>query len=216
MRSSRIVWLVAGVACAAILLAIAPPFLRALRCTQEWASGEVHEARVVPGDPALGLVLALPSGESCTIALSAEAIVSYAADDPVRVVARADRPGTCEFQSTVEASEALLVALGAAVSALCLLIGLIALGMSRMLSEVPELTTRFDGEPVPCPRCEKPMEEGYLPLQAGVPWRRTGEPVGLVSVFQGLPGTVSGLRSRPRVHAFRCEPCEVVTFRYGR
>ena len=60
------------------------------------------------------------------------------------------------------------------------------------------------------------MEEGYLPLQAGVPWRKPGEPIGLANAFHGLPGTVAGLCKRPRVHAYRCEPCEVVTFRYGR
>jgi len=58
------------------------------------------------------------------------------------------------------------------------------------------------------------MAEGYLPLLAGVHWRGPDDPVGMPHALRGLPGTV-GLRTRPKVHAFRCEPCEVVIFRYG-
>ena len=143
-------------------------------------------------------------------------MLAYKPGDRVDVVSRDDRPGVCEFQSTIEASEALLLALGGTVLALLLGVALVAIGLQRLLTEVPELTTRLDATDLPCPRCAKSMEEGYLPLQAGLPWRRLGDPVGLVNAFHGLPGTRVGLRARPRLHAYRCEPCEVVLFRYGR
>lgn len=40
------------------------------------------------------------------------------------------------------------------------------------------------------------------------------EVVGLPHALAGLPGTV-GWRGRPRPHALRCAPCQVITLRYG-
>ncbi len=201
----------------AILVAIAPPFLRAWHCYTDWAGGEFVDGTVVRAEPETGLVVQLVDGEACTVAVGPSHLDDFERGESVPVVRRADRPGSCELASTIEASEAFLIAFAAVVVALLLVIALIAIGVERQLTQAPELTTRFDGGEGPaCPRCQKPMEEGYLPLQAGVPWRRPGEPIGMVSVFHGLPGTVTGLRHRPRVHAYRCEPCEVVTFRYGR
>jgi hypothetical protein len=45
-------------------------------------------------------------------------------------------------------------------------------------------------------------------------WRHPGEPVGLPHALSGLPGTV-GRQRRPRLHAFRCEGCSVITLKYG-
>lgn len=217
-QSTRWVVAVAALVWLAILVAITPPFLRALRCYDDWASGTVAAGEVIEAEPELGLVLQFEDGEACTVALGPASLEDFEPGEDVMAVRRADRPGRCELASTIEASQALLIALAAMVVVTLLLVVLIAIGFHRMLTQVPELTTHFDdvAAPVPCPRCEKPMEEGYLPLQAGVPWRKPGEPVGLVNAFRGLPGTVVGLRHRPRVHAYRCEPCEVVTFRYGR
>lgn len=67
---------------------------------------------------------------------------------------------------------------------------------------------------VRCPACGKVMDEGYTPVLAGLHWRTLGAPVGLPIVLRGLPGTV-GRRGRPRLHAFRCVPCEILTLQYG-
>jgi len=213
-------WVIAGagVASLAILVAIGPPFLRAWRCYIDWASGSVAEGEAVGNDPELGLVLEFEEGETCTVLLGPSHVEEFELGQSVLAVRRADRPGVCELASTIEASRAFLLMVAAMVAVILLLVALLAIGLNRLLTRVPELTTRFEGEagPLACPRCAKPMEEGYLPLQAGVPWRKPGEPIGMVHAFRGLPGTVAGLRNRPCVQAYRCEPCEVVTFRYGR
>jgi hypothetical protein len=59
------------------------------------------------------------------------------------------------------------------------------------------------------------MEEGYLPLVSGIQWRKGSEPIGLPHALKGLAGTV-GWRGRPRLHAFRCSRCEIVSFQYGK
>ena len=207
---------VASVVALVILLAIASPFLRALRCYTDWASGEVAEGEVVKADPEVGLVLRFDDGQACSVNLGPTALEDFELGEGVMAVRRGDRPGECELLSTIEASRAFLTAFAALVVALLLLVLLTAIGLNRVLNQVPELTTRFDAGPLPCPRCQAPMEEGYLPLQSGVPWRRPDQPIGVAHAFHGLPGTAPGLRTRPRVHAYRCEPCEVVTFRYGR
>jgi hypothetical protein len=71
-----------------------------------------------------------------------------------------------------------------------------------------------DPREVRCPACGKAMDEGYVPLLSGMSWRRIGEPIGLPHALTGMPGTV-GRRGRPRLHAFRCVPCEIVTLQVG-
>lgn len=137
-RNRRIVWILAVVSGVALVAAIAPAFLRAWRCVDDWSSGDVHAARVVASPPGHGLVVRLPSGEGCVVGVGARATYAWQADEVVRVVSRSDRPGDCEFESTVEASEALLATLASAIVIVLLLIALVAIAFDRLLGRIAE------------------------------------------------------------------------------
>ncbi len=134
----RVVWIVGVVAGLALVLAIAPAFLRAWRCVEDWSSGEVHAAHVAASPLEDALAIRLPDGEACIVVVGPEATHAWQADEVVRVVSRSDRPGHCEFQSTVEASEALLVSLAAAIVVVLLLIALVSIGLNRLLGRIAE------------------------------------------------------------------------------
>lgn len=70
------------------------------------------------------------------------------------------------------------------------------------------------GSGMHCPECDADMEEGYLPMNRGIYWRNLDEPVGMPTLFSGLPGTISWLR-RQRLHAYHCKICKIITFKYG-
>ncbi|MBW2291305.1 MAG: hypothetical protein JRG94_03240 [Deltaproteobacteria bacterium] len=216
------IWIVAAVASAALVGLLWRPFLTAWTCYSDWSTGTVDEGEVVEATPETGLVLRFAKtdvegeAETCTAYLGVTRLEDYEIGDKIIAYRRADRPGVCEQQATIDAARALLSAVAATVVAALLFAFLIAKVVSRSLTKTPTLTTRFEPipTPFPCPRCAKPMEEGYLPLVAGIHWRQTSEPIGLPHALAGLPGTVGWL-GRPRVHAYRCEACTVVIFRYG-
>ena len=137
--------------------------------------------------------------------------------DVVGIVFSPSRPERCVLTSTLEASGFLLWSLTGAIAALILMIVLLGLFVHRSYAATHELTSRLDVDPssVLCPECGAKMSEGYLALLAGLHWREIGEPIGMPHALSGLPGTV-GWRGRPRLHAFRCEGCSVVTFKYGK
>ena len=95
------------------------------------------------------------------------------------------------------------------------LLALMGILLEQSFGRATTPDVRFDRRELPCPRCGATMGEGYLPLLAPLHGREPGQPVGLPTVFTGLPGTV-GWSGRPRVHADRCASCEVVTLRYGK
>lgn len=68
---------------------------------------------------------------------------------------------------------------------------------------------------VACPKCKLIMTEGYMPTVGGVSWRDRDEPVGIPTMLNGLPGTTFWVR-RPKLHAFHCKPCKIITFKYGK
>ncbi len=214
------IWALVALASLATLAALAGPFHVAWRCVARHASGERVEATLVGKEEAIGLALQIASGsragESCTVRVPVAEFEAAALGDRFAVVLPAHAP-ECLLEADLEAAEGMLQALAAATAALLLVYVLAGISISRAFAQAPELTTRLDVDPegVRCPRCGKPMGEGYLPLLSGLHWRGPGQPVGMPHAIGGLPGTF-GWRRRPRVHAFRCEPCEVVTFRYGR
>ena len=79
------------------------------------------------------------------------------------------------------------------------------------------LTTHMDVDKnsVLCPRCGSKMNEGYMPTIGGVSWRDRNEAVGIPTIFSGLPGTTFWVK-RPMLHAFHCEKCNIITFKYGK
>ncbi len=79
-----------------------------------------------------------------------------------------------------------------------------------------KLTTKIESEnSVICPECNAEMTEGYLPMGLGINWRNIDQPVGIPTIFSGLPNTVLWLK-RPKLHAYHCEKCKVVIFKYGK
>lgn len=217
-RSVVTIWLVAALTGAAIVGVFWRPFLTAWTCYSQWSGGTVSVGEVVEARSEVGLILRFDENddETCSVNLGVTRLEDYAIGDPVVAYRRADRPGICELQATIDAARALLLAVAATVIAALLFAILIAMVVSRGMTKAPTLTTHFEPGPtqLPCPRCGKPMEEGYLPLVGGISWRQSSEPIGLPHALTGLPGTV-GWWGRPRLHAYRCEACAVVIFRYG-
>jgi hypothetical protein len=70
-------------------------------------------------------------------------------------------------------------------------------------------------EGVRCPKCNVEMTEGYLPMGGGIVWRNIDQPVGIPTIFSGLPGTAF-FGKRPKLHAYHCGSCKIVTFKYGK
>lgn len=172
------------------------------------------------------------TGQSCIVRGDAEDFSALESGRRVPVYDVRSQPGRCEFVSTVEASEALLRVLASVTVVLLLLILLLTSFLHRALNQPGKLTSRFDNDQlrriegvdavtgaarmgVACPQCQKPMREGALPLLAGLHWREPGEPVGIPNALAGLPGTTSW-RGRPILHAYRCDPCEVLLVKHGR
>jgi hypothetical protein len=66
-----------------------------------------------------------------------------------------------------------------------------------------------------CPDCGGTMKEGYIPIVRAIHWREKDQPVGIAPAWKGLPGIKLSWLRPTKLHAFRCEQCEVVGFRYG-
>lgn len=138
-------------------------------------------------------------------------IVSYLPSDP----------SVCTLPDSISASRTILMSMMAVAGTLLLLAAGFTVHVYRSFRDPApgspvRLTTGFDlppGEPR-CPRCGAEMTEGYIPTSAGIPWRDRDDPVGMPTIVSGLPGTKPFLK-RPRLHAYRCPKCDIVTFKYG-
>jgi hypothetical protein len=215
------IWLLLSLAALLITLVVARPMLSAWRCIERASAGEHAVSEVHSKHEDEGVVLRITSGsqtgEHCTVKVGRRYFAELEPGDPIAVITYADRPSDCELADTLEASEALLTAVGAALAIVYLLLLLLGFLVQRSFTQIPELSSRFDAipDPVTCARCQKPMREGYLVPLSGLHWRSGGQPIGLPNIFGGLPGSV-GWRGRPCLHAYRCEGCEIATFRYGK
>jgi hypothetical protein len=156
------------------------------------------------------------AGRHCTAKTSRSHLARLAPGDALEVVVPEGRPDECVLVATLENSAALLWAIGGGVALFLGMLVAAGLALQRSFTRRLPPTTRFDlaSGGLACPRCDAPMSEGYLPLLAGLHWREPGQPVGLPHALSGLPGTV-GWRGRPRLHAYRCTQCEIVTLQYG-
>lgn len=213
------VWLPTTAVVAVLLTVVAGPMETAWRCYQLHARGERAQTEVVGKAPRIGLVLRVTSGSragtSCTADTSEGHLAAAVPGDVLEVVLPEGKPGECVLVATIENSAALLTAVAALLVVLVLVLVLLGLFVQRSFTRPGVPSTRFDLPPgaAACPRCRAPMAEGYLPLLASVHWRDAGRPVGLPHALAGLPGTI-GWRERPRVHAYRCPTCAIVTFQY--
>jgi hypothetical protein len=219
-RRILVLWSVLALLAAALLYAAYGPMRIAWRCYQLHESGEHVAAEVVGKDPQLGLILQVTegsqAGNSCTADTSAALYEKAQPGDRLDVVVRPEVPGECTLEPTLALSRVLLWSMRAGIGFALLLLVALGAWIHRGLVAAPRLTSHLGLEPkdVTCPACGVEMTEGYLPILAGIHWRRLDEPIGLPHALSGLPGTV-GWRGRPCLHAFRCEACRIVTFGYG-
>src|SRR5262245_39705991 len=199
-RRVLLLWGVLGLLAAAILLVAYRPLAVGFACYWRAAGGEPGRAEVVGKHEEVGLILVLRSGSragtSCTAGTSPAIYRETRTGDVLDVVVLRDRPGECELVSTLRASAAVLWVATGLLLVLLLGIGLLGVFLQRSFARVPAPTTRLDVGELQCPRCGARMNEGYLPLLAGLHWRGRSEAVGLPHALAGLPGTV-GWRGRP-------------------
>lgn len=221
-RKLLVVWLVLGTGLFLVLVPLWHPLKVAWSCYRLHDGAAREQARVLHKlDETATLVLLIEEGphadQACTADTSAAIFASLEPGDPVEVVQLDRAPGSCELSSTIEASGRVLFllvgGLGAGVALLVALAAFLHRSFTRPVE--PALRLALDEGGLRCPLCGKAMDEGYLAPMAGIHWRGRGQPIGLPHALGGLPGSV-GWRGRPRLHAFRCVPCESVVFRYGK
>jgi len=139
--------------------------------------------------------------------------------DFVRVLYLRNDPGQCRLAAFVESTRYIskvIVICGLAVwvfvALLPAVIGVFLICRSESANEIS-----LDIGEMRCPECGLQMEEGYVPLISGVNWRGKAEPIGLLTVFFGLPETVWwNPFKRPKLPGFRCARCKVILFKYGK
>jgi hypothetical protein len=221
-RSKQLwIWLAVSALVALIAVPLWGPMRIAWHCYQLHENGIRDQAEVVKKLPnelfALRVVGGPHAGEVCTADTSVAIYDATEIGESLEVVYIEWKPGECELDSTIEASGGVIWFMAAVIGSI--LAGLIALGvtLSRSFTRPVHPKRRMRVEPgeVRCHACGEAMEEGYLPLVSGIQWRKVGEPIGLPHALKGLVGTV-GWRGRPRLHAFRCSTCEIVSFQYGK
>ena len=215
-----LIWAVLGTGIAAVAIALWSPMHVAWSCYWLHANGERGEAELVKKLEGETLVLRITSGsrrgDACTANTSPSHFESAQPGEVFEVVYLEDRPGDCELAATVESSGLLLWSMsGVLFFGLLLVVGL-GLFVQRSFTVPRGPRRRMQVEPgsVLCPVCSNAMAEGYTPLLSGLHWRELGEPIGMPHALRGMAGTV-GMRERPRLHAFRCERCEILTLQYG-
>jgi hypothetical protein len=169
------------------------------------------------GDLLLQIATGSEAGTACIAGTSSRHYGALEIGDHLPVFYRDEIPGECTLESTLRNSLILLWALTGLIGAVILVIVVFgaAIHRSTVTPGQPQLRMEVDPSAMGCPVCDRKMGEGYLPLLAGIHWRELGEPVGLPHALGGLPGTF-GWRGRPRLHAFRCTACQLITFQYGR
>lgn len=69
-------------------------------------------------------------------------------------------------------------------------------------------------DPARCPKCHAQMQTGFLSVSQGMHFIR-GNGSAASQFAEDLPGTHAIMRAN-RLLAWRCKPCEVVLFKYGR
>jgi hypothetical protein len=213
-------WLVLVALLAAIALPLAGPMRVAWQCYWLHENGVRERAEVVHklenATLALRIVEGPHAGHACTADTSPAFFAATELGTEVEAVYVDWKPGECELSSTIEASAALLWFISGALA--FPVAGILAFGafLTRSFTRpvVPARRIAADPSDLRCPACGKQLDEGYLAILSGIHWRELGQPIGLPHALRGLAGTV-GWRARPRLHAFRCVPCEIVTFQYG-
>ncbi len=167
--------------------------------------------------------LRMPRGitSACTLRVTKYTYDVIARHDILNVVYLPEDPSKCTLPDSVELNLYLLMSLVAVALFLLLLAAGFTYYIYKSFRKPPRdklvpLTTDL-GMPVgglACPKCGAPMTEGYMPTVGGVSWRDREDPIGIPTMLTGLPGTAFWVK-RPKLHAYRCEPCRIIVFKYG-
>jgi flagellar basal body-associated protein FliL len=167
--------------------------------------------------------LKLPGGITsvCTLRVSKYTYDIVSKRDILNVAYLPEDPSECTLPDGIELNLHLIASLLAVAVILLLLAAGFAFYIYRSFRKPPPgkpvtLTTDLGIPPggVACPKCGAPMTEGYMPTVGGVSWRDREDPIGIPTMFTGLPGTTFWVK-RPALHAYRCEPCRIIVFKYG-
>ncbi|HSG32182.1 MAG TPA: PF20097 family protein [Thermodesulfobacteriota bacterium] len=158
----------------------------------------------------------------CEFGVSKDTFYSIGLRDELLVVYPPSNPTKCTLTDGVEISRYfLLITLIFALFILILGIGFIYYVYKSYAKPTPDKLIKpttnlgIDANGVICPKCKSNMTEGYMPTVGGVAWRDSDEPIGIPTMFTGLPGTTFWVK-RPLLHAFHCKECEIITFKYGK
>ena len=225
MRYDKAKVLIWGSAIALSLLmaaTIGPSLFKVWQCYGLANAAEREVGAVIGKHESVGLVFAFGAqpnaNESCTAKTSKKVFESAQIGDTFEVVRKPGRSDQCYLTSNLALSGIILAGL----SGLTLIFIALVLGFAwfaqRSFAGVPELTAEFAEEEsasVSCSGCSSAMDVGYIVPFGGIHWRDADQPIGLPTALGGLPGTV-GWRGRPRLQAFHCTACGIVTFKYVR
>ncbi|MFI5323525.1 MAG: PF20097 family protein [Thermodesulfobacteriota bacterium] len=167
--------------------------------------------------------LQLPHGISslCSFRVSKDTYDVITKRDSLNIIYLPDDPSKCTLPNSLGINRLLLISLIAVAVFLLLLSAGFIFYIYNSFRKPPAdkpvpLTTYLgiaDGG-LDCPKCGAPMTEGYMPTVGGVSWRDRRDPVGIPTMLNGLPGTTFCVK-RPKLHAYRCETCCIIIFRYG-
>ena len=156
---------------------------------------------------------------NCDLSVSKTAFDSFDKRDELLVVFNPSKPDECSLPFNIELNYYILLS----IMGLSFLFLLITLGFAYYIyksfkkptaDKLVATTTKLDLENINCPKCGLAMTEGYLPPIGGVSWRDKDDPVGIPTILSGLPGTTFWVK-RPKLHAFHCKDCRIITFKYG-
>jgi hypothetical protein len=219
-KAKVLVWGSAIGLSAIMVLMIGPPLLKVWHCYHLANSAEREIASVVGKHESVGLVFGFGSEhiptDSCTAEVSKSVFEAAQIGGTFEVVRKPGRPDQCYLTSSLALSGLILAGLsGLTLIVLALILGF-AWFAQRSFASAMTLTSEVDEAElggVSCCGCFATMEPGYIVPFGGIHWRDADQPIGLPTALGGLPGTV-GWRGRPRLQAFRCEVCGIVTFKH--
>lgn len=158
--------------------------------------------------------------QKCKLPVAKSTYDVFGIRDEFEIVYLPSQPDNCTLPASLDINYfILLTVFGSGFIFLLITLGFafyIYRSFKRPASDKPvSMTTQLDLTELNCPKCSKKMTEGYLPTTGGVSWRDRGDPVGMPTILSGLPGTTFWVK-RPRLHAFHCEQCKIIIFKYGK
>lgn len=158
----------------------------------------------------------------CEIGVSKDTYYSISIRDQLGIVYDSDSPTQCTLPDGIEINRILLLvsiifAVFLMIIGICFLIYIYKSFKKpppdKYVTPTTNMNIEQDGPR--CIKCNNLMVEGYMPTVGGVSWRNRDEPIGIPTIFSGLPGTTFWIK-RPLLHAYHCTDCKIIIFKYGK